>query len=97
MSWNLQLIKNFCSFFLVGDLLLCVACILQNQTLVELLTNRGVDVNHGTTKHELLSPLYIACINKDMEMITYLMNNKAEVISLIAKEFPSLISQVLEK
>uniref|UniRef100_A0A7M5VAP0 non-specific serine/threonine protein kinase n=1 Tax=Clytia hemisphaerica TaxID=252671 RepID=A0A7M5VAP0_9CNID len=83
--------------YTVGDLLLCVACILQNQTLVELLTNRGVDVNHGTTKHELLSPLYIACINEDIEMITYLMNNKAEVISVIAKEFPTLISQVLEK
>ena len=88
--------STFC-FNPVGDLLLCVGCMLKNEKLVEFLSQRGVDINHGANTDDLLSALYIACKNQHIALVKFLISKKAEIKSLTVKEYPDMICQVLEK
>ena len=91
--------KRVCSisFYLVADLLLCVGCMLKNEKLVEFLSQRGVDINHGSNIDDLLSPLYIACKNQHLALVKFFMSNKVGISPLIVKEYPEMICSVLEK
>ena len=82
---------------LVGDLLLCVGCMLKNEKLVEYLSQRGVDFNYGANTDDLLSPLYIACKNQHLPLVKFFISRKVEISSLIVKEYPEMVCTVLEK
>lgn len=81
----------------VGDLLLCIGCILKGLSFIKFLLNSGVDINALSSRENLLSPLYIACKNQDVESAKFLIQHKADVNSLVAEMYPDIIGQVLER
>lgn len=87
--------------FVIGNLLLYVGCIKRHVNVVKCLVNKGIavyDILPGNTFYSALqSPLSAACRNKDLELAKYLLEEKAEITSSIANQYPEFTATLLER
>ena len=83
--------------FSVGELLLCVSCILKDLGFIKFLLNSGVGINAMSSRNSVLSPLFIACKNQDVESASFLIQQKVDVNTLVAETYPEIVGQILER